>query len=244
MGAGDRLRGILRTVEPQFLLVAIGIALPLLWAYFSWKREQERRAAMQDLASSLGFRFDHEDNDSHDEDFSQFEIFRRGHSRTAKYTMRGSVELFGHTSEVCAGDFRCKITSGSGKSRRTRTYLFSYLIVHPPWPSPTLLIRREGMFDKIKGTFGFDDIDFESEEFSKRFWVQSNDKRFAYDVIHPRMMEFLLLRLDTGIDLEGGAICLSDGACRWEPNQFREQLQFLRGFCELWPRHLLVDLIK
>ena len=57
---------------------------------------------------------------------------------------------------------------------------------------PDLFIRREGIFDSVKRAFGFDDIDFESAEFSKRFFVKSSDKRFAYDVIHPKMMEFLL----------------------------------------------------
>jgi hypothetical protein len=41
--------------------------------------------------------------------------------------------------------------------------------VHPPWPSPTLLVRPEGLLDKLAGIVGVDDIDFESSEFSKRF---------------------------------------------------------------------------
>lgn len=242
--ARRRLEGILRRVETPFLLFAIGVALVAIFAYIGWRQEQARKSALEQLAASLGFQFEHEDNDAHDEEYAQFEIFRRGHSRTAKYTMRGRVDLFGKACEVCAGDFRYKVTSGSGKDRRTTTYLFSYLIVHLPWPSPNLLVRREGFFDKVKGAFGFDDIDFESEEFSKRFWVQSNDKRFAYDVLHPRMMEFLLQKLDNAIDLEGGAICISDGSSRWEPSFFRSQLDFVGKFCERWPRHLLVDLAK
>jgi hypothetical protein len=231
-------------VEPPFLLFAIGVVLVAVFAYFGWKQEQARKAALGQLATSLGFRFEHDDNDAHDDEYAQFEIFRRGHSRTAKYTMRGRIDLFGASCEVCAGDFRYKITTGSGKNRQTTTYLFSYLIVRPPWPSPTLLVRREGLFDKVKGAFGFDDIDFESEEFSRRFWVQSSDKRFAYDVLHPRMMEFLLRELDSAIDLEGGAICVADGSSRWEPSSFRSQLDFVVKFCELWPRHLLAELAK
>ena len=226
----------------QPLVVLVLVLLVAIGGYLAWKREQERRAALESLASSLGFQFEHEDNDSHDDEYSQFEIFRRGHSRTAKYTMRGRIELFGKPCDVCAGDFRYKVTSGSGKNRSTRTYLFSYLIVQPPWPAPALLVRPEGFFDKVKGALGFDDIDFESEEFNRRFWVQSNDKRFAYDVLHPRMMEFLLAQLGSAIDLEGGAMCVSDGTSRWEPEEFRAQLDFVRRFCDLWPRHLLVDL--
>lgn len=221
-----------------FLIVAIAGG----FAYLTWKAEQKRKAEMQQLAADLGLRFSPEDHDDHDDEYAQFEIFRRGHSRTAKHTMWGSVELFARDCRLQAGDFRYKVTSGSGKNRSTTTYRFSYLIIHPPWPSPNLLVRPEGMFDRVKGAFGFDDIDFESEEFSRAFWVQSSDKRFAYDVLHPRMMEFLLAHRPPMLDLEGGALCVSDGATRWAPETFREQIDFLRKFCELWPRHLLSDL--
>ena len=64
----------------------------------------------------------------------------------------------------------------SGKSTQTHTYRFSYLIAHVPFAGvPALLNRREGMFDKIAGAFGFDDIDYESAEFSRRFQVKSAD---------------------------------------------------------------------
>ena len=49
----------------------------------------------------------------------------------------------------------------------------------------------EGLFDKLAGFVGFADINFESEEFSKRFHVKSDDKQFAYALIHPQMMEWL-----------------------------------------------------
>jgi hypothetical protein len=231
-------------VEPQVLFVFALVALAALGAYLSWKAEQQRRADLERVAASLDLRYDPSDDDSHDDEYAQFDVFRRGHSRTARNTMRGTVELFGSRCRLCMGDFRYKVTSGSGKHRSTKTYRFSYLIVHPPWPAPSLLVRPEGLFDKLKGAIGFDDIDFESEEFSRKFYVQSSDKRFAYDVLHPRMMEFLLREQPDAMDLEGGAMCVTDGSRLWEPADFRARLDFVRRFCELWPRHLLVDLAK
>lgn len=226
------------------LVIGLLVALAVAGAIFTWLHEKKRRDAMQLLAESMGFRFDAGPDESHDEDYAQFGIFRRGHSRVAKNTMSGSIELFGRRCRAQAGDFRYRVTSGSGKNRSTRTYNFSYVIVHPPWPSPSLLVRPEGMLDKVKGTFGFDDIDFESEEFSRAFWVESSDKRFAYDVLHPRMMEFLLRERPPMLDLEQGALCISDGSRRWDLEDFAPRLVFVKRFCELWPRHLLVDLEK
>ncbi|MFY9342318.1 MAG: hypothetical protein WAT39_07505 [Planctomycetota bacterium] len=223
-------------VIAAFVVLAIGAA------FLAWRAEQQRIQAMQALAAELGLHFDRGPDHDHDDRYAQFEIFRRGHSRLAKNTVSGAIELFGRRCEVQLGDFRYKVDSGSGKNKSTSTHHFSYLIVHPPWPSPSLLVRPEGFFDKVKGAFGFDDIDFESEEFSRKYWVTSDDKRFAYDVLHPRMMEFLLHEQPPMLDLEGGAMCVSDGQRRWQPEQFRQQIAFVRRFCELWPRHLLKDL--
>lgn len=226
----------------EVLVIFVFVALAIGGAYLAWKAEQKRRAEMQALAAEFGLRYEPGDDSSHDDEYAQFEIFRRGHSRVAQNTLRGTLELFGRQCPIVVGDFRYKVTRNNGKSSSTSTYRFSYLIVHPPWPSPTLLVRPEGLFDKLKGSFGFDDIDFESVEFSRKYYVQSNDKRFAYDVLHPRMMEFLLAERPPMLDLEGGAMCISDGERRWDPAGYRAKLAFLRQFCELWPRHLVKDL--
>lgn len=224
------------------LVFALVAAVAIAAAILAWKAEQKRRAELAALAQELGLRCDPGDDSDHDDHYAQFAIFRRGHSRVAQNTMRGALTLFGRPCPLVLGDFRYKVTRSNGKSSSTTTYRFSYLIVHPPWPSPTLLVRPEGLFDKLKGAFGFDDIDFESIEFSKRFYVQSDDKRFAYDVLHARMMEFLLAEQPPMLDLEGGALCISDGQRRWDAAGFRERIAFVRRFCELWPRHLVKDL--
>ena len=226
----------------EIVVIAVFVVAFIAAAWFAHKAAAERRRALAELAARLGLRFYPDEDDGHDDDYAQFEIFRRGHSRVARNTLSGALELFGRPCAVRAGDFRYKVTSGSGKSRSTRTHRFSYLIVQPPWQTPPLLIRREGVMDKIAGAFGFDDIDFESVEFSKRFYVKSSDKRFAYDVLHPRMMEFLLASEPLMLDLEGGALCISDGSRCWDPAGFEQQIAFVRQFCELWPRHLLATL--
>ncbi len=44
------------------------------------------------------------------------------------------------------------------------------------------------------------------------------------------------------LDIEGGALCLSDGSRRWSPEDYAARLDFVRDFCDNWPRHLLKDL--
>ena len=208
-------------------------------AFFGWKAEQKRRAAILALAREIGWQFDPTHDRSHDEEYAHFEIFRKGHSRVAMNTLRGTVEVHGRACPAKMGDFRYKVTTHSKNGTRTHTYRFSYLIVDLPYLSmPDLLVRREGVFDKIAGVFGFDDIDFESVEFSRRFFVKSPDKRFAYDVIDPRMMEFLLETAPPCVDIEHARVCLSDGRKRWEPAEFRSQFAWVSSFFDRWPEHV------
>jgi hypothetical protein len=225
------------------LLVIAGIILVGVVAYFSWLAEKKRREAMAALAAELGLSFDPDRDRSHDEEYAHFEIFRRGHSRAAYNTMSGQLEFQGRQWPAKMGDFTYKITTSTGKSTSTQTYRFSYLILHMPWSGvPDLLIRREGMFDKIAGVLGFDDIDFESAEFSRRFHVSSPDKRFAYDVIDPRMMEFLLRGDPPTVDIENRRCCISDGRSRWDPVEFRQKLAWIAEFLDHWPTHVLASL--
>ena len=211
--------------------------------YFSWLAQKKRREAMAALAAELGWSFSPQYDRSHDEEYAHYEIFRRGHSRAAYNTLWGTLEVHGQSCNAKAGDFTYKITTSSGKSTTTTTYRFSYLIVHLPYTLlPDLIIRPEGFFDKFAGAIGFDDIDFESAEFSRRFFVKCTNKRHAYDVIHPRMMEFLMQTNPICVDIEHNRCCMSDGRNTWEPAQFRNTIAWLVQFFELWPEHVTREL--
>jgi hypothetical protein len=106
-----------------------------------------------------------------------------------------------------------------------------------------LEVRPEGFGDTLKAMVGLDDIDFESEEFSRRFYVTSGDRKFAYDVIHPKMMEFLLARPCGRLELGGcWAVLCDDEDKLWEPGQIEAWLVWLQAFVELWPDYLVKDL--
>ena len=231
-------------MEAQHVLFfLIAVAGAALFVYFAWLEQKKRREELAALAHELGWSFDPSHDSLHDEQFAQFEIFSRGHGRSAYNTLEGSIELLGADCSVRMGDFKYKVTSGSGKNRRTTTYRFSYLIVQLPFHGiPALVIRPEGVFDKLAGVFGFDDIDFESVEFSRRFFVKGTNKRFAYDVIDPRMMEFLLHSGSPMVDIEHGACLISDGSSRWPAAKFKSALEWLGDFFQHWPRHVVDDL--
>lgn len=226
------------TVLP-FIIIPVVVVLAAIGMYFAWKAEQKRLEEFRSLASELGLQFSEERDSGHDDRFARFGLFRRGRSRVAYNTLHGRTGIAGHDIRVRMGDFQYKVDRGSGKNRRTETVRLSYLIAwNPIGACPETIVRREGIFDRVAGVLGFDDIDFESVEFSKAFHVSSDDKRFAYDLIDPRMMEYLLASGPPAFELDGGLICLSTGKGRWEVAEFRRRLDWLGGFLERWPRHL------
>jgi len=89
---------------------------------------------------------------------------------------------------------------------------------------------------------GFDDIDFESEEFSRTFWVKCEDERFAYDVIHPGMMEFLLKGPTPQIEIARDVCLILEGRRRWDPDTFEGAPGWFQAFLERWPEHLTEQL--
>jgi len=236
------VRGVDSTVT---VLIIIGVlVLFAVGAYYTHQQAKKRIAALQSLADRFGLRFSPGANSHHDERFAQFAIFRVGTNRTAYNTLSGTKTIGGQEQSVVMGDFRYTVESGSGKNRRRVTRQFSYVLVGVPHEDvPALLVRREHFFDKVTDFFGFDDIDFESVEFSRRFHVSSSNKRFAWDLVDPRMMEFLMAEEAPVIDMEDGWICVADKK-KWPADRFQKQFEFVERFLDHWPDHVVRGLTE
>jgi hypothetical protein len=211
-----------------------------LAAYGANKQQQRRAEELRAFAAQRGWQFDAESVSPESLPFlSPFDTFERGHGRMAYNTLRGAIAIGERRWPVLAGDFQYKTTSGTGKNRRTQTHRLSYLIVETPYlGAPELFIRREHLFDRFAGFMGFDDIDFESNEFSERFHVKSGDKRFAYAVIQPRMMEFLLSGQTPAIDFRRGYCLFQGGGGHWSAAEFAGTTDWAIEFFEHWPAHV------
>ena len=228
-----------------FPLIFVG----LLIAYFAYRhvKLKWRREAMGALAADMGWEFVPDRSHYYAHQFDQFDFFRRGDSRRAYNTLLGSISIHGTPWTVKMGDFSYTEYSKRGITRRRSgfgiTNRFSYLIVVLPYKDvPDLLVRRERMFDSVKSWFGVDDIDFESAEFSRTFFVKSRDERFARDVVHNGMIEFLLASDPRTVDIEQGYCCLSDGKRLWKPEQFCATIDWIQQFFTLWPGQVLGQL--
>ena len=246
-------------------IVILGIAVSVLFVVWVIKlaeeakrRAKERRDAMVALAAEHGFSFVPAPDSSHDEEYAHFGVFQRGFDRFAYNTISGSVELPGMgdgvVGRVKTGDFTYKTretyTTTDSKGRTTtRTRIvkhnFSYFIFELPFQMmPDLLIRREGVFDRIASVFGSNDIDFESAEFSKKYYVKCESRKFAYDIVNQRMIEYLLESRPGVVDIEFGRISLTDGHSVWGADRFGQSLGWVLEFLEHWPDYVVRDLAE
>ncbi|MCC6670412.1 MAG: hypothetical protein IT458_05080 [Planctomycetes bacterium] len=230
-------------MDPVLLiaLLLLLIGLGIFGAIHAAKVARARREALAALAGRHGLGYVRDDDARAERLREGFEPFAEGHSQRAYNTLVGEVQWRAGRCDLAAGDFEYRQTHGSGKNRRTTTYEFSYLVVGLPFACPDLHIRAETVLDRIAQAFGFDDIDFESDEFSRRFHVRSRDRRFAHALIQPRSMELLLEARPEFFALAGGRLCLHFGIDTWSVEEFERALAFARAFLDLWPEHLLPE---
>lgn len=164
------------TILAFFVVAALIVAA--LW--FGAKRKKE----LSVWAANAGLTFSSRSDRTYDNRYPKFGCLHRGHSRSAYNIASGSWN--GRSLEA----FDYRYVTGHGKNRTTHT--FSAIILESCLPLKPLQIRSENAFDKLTEFFGVDDIDFESAQFSREFHVKGPDKKWAYDVLHQRTMEFLL----------------------------------------------------
>ncbi|MBW8040075.1 MAG: hypothetical protein FVQ85_08760 [Planctomycetes bacterium] len=208
------------------VIVVIGIL-----AHISAKK---RREAMAALAMRLGLRFDPDKNRELARRYQFLNKLRSGSNRYAYNILSGNNE--GH--EVTLFDYHYETHSTDSKGRRqTHHHYFSFFILSLPGAFPELTIGKEGFFSKIGQALGYDDIDFESHEFSRKFCVRSKDKKFAYDFCNGRMIEYLLSNTDLTIEIEGEALAISFSG-RLSPEKIEPNLKRLIRVRSLMPEYL------
>lgn len=183
-------------------LIVVGfIAIVVILGVLSYIRAWKRREAMAAVAAKLGLRFAPAKNRGMARRYRFLDKLRKGSNRYAFNILSGSYQ--GH--DLILFDYHYQ--TGSGKN--THHHYFSFFILHLTVSFPELVIGPEGVFSKIAQAIGYDDIDFESHEFSRKFCVRSRDKKFAYDVCNARVIEYLLSNTDLSIEIEGNVLAIS-----------------------------------
>jgi hypothetical protein len=219
-----------------FVVIAF-IVIIVIGGIYSAIAARKRREGLFELAQRLNLNFDAGEDYGISEQFSFLNQFNQGDNRYAINILSGTYQQ----QPVKAFDYHYETYTYDKNGRHTEHHWFSFCILTvPAMAFPDLTIRREGFFTKIAEVFGYQDINFESAEFSKAFNVRSPDKKFAYDVCNARMIEYLLANRDLSIEVENEVIALAFNS-RISVEQFEINLQRLVEIRSRLPEYLFTN---
>jgi hypothetical protein len=187
------------------LIFGVGIAVVVLVGVLAYRAEKKRRELLQRVAAARGWHYTRRDDGwAHHFEGSPF---GNGHNRQAHNILTGThdgrdfvgFDFVYHTTETS--------TNAQGHtSSREVSHWYSVLALRAVPGLPRLEVSPEGFFGRALGKLTNRDIELESEEFNRAFTVTCPERRFAYDILHPRLMEQLLLTRDVGWKIEQGWI--------------------------------------
>ena len=219
---------------PALLIVAAVVLIIFIIIYGRWAAEK-RRKDLAAWAGRCGLEFHPEKHYGWDDIYSEFDCLCEGDNRYAQNVSTGPWK--GRRSIFFDYHYETHSTDSKGQTT-THHHHFSAVIVESTIPLRPLFIRPEGFFDKITQFFGYDDIDFESAEFSRKFYVKSPDRKWAYDVIHARTMEFLLQMPPVTMKFDRGNV-IAYQSSRFSPGKFECAADVVCGILDRLPEYVI-----
>jgi len=226
--------GIHPAVFILLFLVLFGVI-----AYLSYLQKKKRQEAFRALATRLGCRYYIEDPFGLSARYEgHFPTLKQGSRRYAYNVIDGLLDgrrmhLFDHHHETYSTD--------SKGNRTTHHHHRTFLCLEHDADLGRLEVRPENFLDRVGGFFGFDDIDFESEEFSRKYHVKADERKLAYDVFHPKMIEFFLHLGDFKVTTSRNLALFRRGSNRMSMEQIERTMLEADGFLDLLPRYLRKD---
>ena len=209
---------------PFIILAVLGVGI------YAWYSDKKRKEALAAWGLSKGWRVRPGKLKGLDREYPGLKFFNKGHSRSASNAITGQYK--GRAIRLM--DY--KYVTGSGKNRTTHN--LGVALIQTDYPVIPLTIRRENPFDKVGEFLGADDIDFESAEFSRKFYVKSNDRKWAYDVIHQRAMDYLLASPSYSIAFGFQEIAVTKRG-HFGPDNYEEALDLAVGLYDMIPEYVV-----
>lgn len=208
-------------------IMAVVMLIATIWRSIAMKK---RTSDLQALAPQLGFNsFKPERNSGFAAAWGFLGQLQHGEDRYALNLFEGTYQ----DEKLYAFDYHYVV--GSGKNRQVCYFTMFMLVIKQTFPR--MNITPESLFMKIEGVFYSENIKFESAEFSRAYFVHSEDRKFAYDVCNPKMIDFLLDHRDLNIEIQGPVIALV-----FKPecpvNQYQANLQRLVQIRKLLPEYI------
>lgn len=218
-----------------FVFVAVAV-LVIVAAIYGAIAQRKRREGLFLLAQRLGLDFRGERDFAIAGRFGFLKQLAQGDDRYATNVLSGNY----CENKVLAFDYHFATYHTDKNGTHKDDHWFSFFILTLPAAFPELTIRRENFFTRVAEVFGYQDINFESAEFSKAFNIRCPDKKFACDVCNAKMIEYLLANRDLSMEIENDVIALAFST-RLSVEQIEFNLQRLAEIRSRLPEYLFTQ---
>ena len=212
-----------------FFIVIIAVGIYML----NRRRKESRKRELAGWAFSRNLNFIDANDEEMEDRYPHFKCLQQGKHRYAYNIIEGNID----NRMICAFDYHYETSDG----KNTQDHYFSAVILDAGLFLKPLFIRDENFLDKVADFFGFDDIDFESSEFSRKFYVKAPDRKWAYDVLHQETMEFLLDSPRFTLEFHGRHV-ISYRKNTFTVKDFEEALHLITGILDRLPKSLVQEL--
>ena len=209
IGAGGRQGW---NLWPVLIFVGVGVLI-IAGVICARIAERRRREALEAWGKARGLAFHPSNDPTIERHYPAFECLQRGRNRYARNILWGPCGAYWFVG------FDYYYTTGSGKHQCTHN--LSMVILEVGMELKPLLLRPEGLLDKVAAMFGHGDIAFENAEFNSRFHVKAPDEEWAREVLGAETIQCLLSMPKFTIQMAGPLIALhNDRAFR--PKDFED----------------------
>ncbi len=220
----------IRSRLPEHLFIQISSSVPPV---LQQNNEQARALQLQTLSAQLGFsEFNPARDDSFMSTWGFISRLSQGKNRYAFNILKGTY----NEQPLYIFDYHYETGSGNKVQHHYCTLLM--LVVEESFPQ--LNITPENTISKIAEAFDSKDVKFESDDFSRAYRVHALDKKFAYDVCNPQMIEYLLANRGLEIEIVSHAIVLTFSP-QLPAEQIEPNLQRLAQIRALLPQYLFTQ---
>jgi hypothetical protein len=169
------------------LILTFGAAAVTAVSSFSAIRRRRRRRGIAAFARRFGFEFGGADPFGLLYDYN-FPLFEMGDGRGCENVVWGEWKGV----PFRATDYWYYDATPNRRGSGVKNRMFNAVVVDVPLYLPRVTVEREGFASWAAERVGWRDIQFESEEFNRRFRIRAEDAEFAFKLIDAQMMHWML----------------------------------------------------
>lgn len=232
------------------IVLLVGILIALISIVWRLLAEEAKADRLKKFAAAHGFSFTPEVESNFGENL--FGAFYLGDSPSIDFLSQyeglepftrvsGAKVKYLHQIKDEEGGFEAfqyQYVVSTGKSSYTVFFRIASLVL--PVKVPKTKVCEHGLFDGLARAVGMQDIQLEHDDFNERFLVQGHDERFVYDLLHPRMMEYLMKRSFVHVQMQNNRLVVFESG-EIDESFILGMRERLRDFWDLVPEYVRED---